>query len=60
MQNDSWSSIDKAKIGISKLRRKVRPEKYKTFILVIEDLKEGLNTSISGNISGVECLTLSS
>jgi len=42
-QNDFWSSIDEAKIGISKLERKVRPKKYKTFELDIQSLKKDLN-----------------
>ena len=42
-QNDFWSSIDEAKIGISKLERKVQPKKYKTFKLDLERLKNDLN-----------------
>ncbi len=42
-QNDFWSSIDEAKIGISKLERKVHPKKYKTFELDIQSLKKDLH-----------------
>lgn len=42
-QNDFWSSIDEAKIGISKLQRKVHPKKYKTFELDLQRLKNDLN-----------------
>lgn len=42
-QNDLWSPIDEAKIGISKLQRKVHPKKYKTFQLDLQDLKRDLN-----------------
>ena len=42
-QSDFWSSIDEAKIGISKLQRKVHPKKYKTFELDLQHLKNDLN-----------------
>ena len=42
-QNNFWSSIDEAKIGISKLQRKIQPKKYKTFELDLHGLKKDLN-----------------
>ena len=48
-QNDFWSSVDEAKIGISKLERKVQPKKYKTFELDLQRLKNDLNFGESFN-----------
>ncbi len=46
-QKDLWSSIDEAKIVISKLQRKIHPKKYKTFELDLQRLKNDLNFGIS-------------
>ena len=42
-QNGFWSTIDEAKIGISKLQRKIQPKKYKTYELDLQQLKNDLN-----------------
>ncbi len=42
-QTTSWSTIDEAKIGISKLQRKIQPKKYKTYELDLQQLKNELN-----------------
>lgn len=42
-QNDFWSVIDVAKIGISKHQRKVHPKKYKTVELDLQRLKKSLD-----------------
>ncbi len=42
-QNDIWSTIDGAKIGISPHQRKIQPKKYKTFELDLQHLRNDLN-----------------
>ena len=50
-QIDFWSKIDEAKIGISKLERKIQPKKYETFELDLERIKNGLKL-VKSNKSG--------
>ena len=53
-QNNVWSTIDEAKIGISKLQRKIQPKKYKTYELDLQQLKNELNFGRSYKIGAKE------
>ncbi|MGI9531234.1 reprolysin-like metallopeptidase [Lutimonas sp.] len=44
-QTEIWTQIDDAKIGISKFQRKIQPEKYKSFHLDVNEIRNSLKSA---------------